>query len=519
MKATVQEKYDLVFIGAGIATTASLLKCLDALTNNSLKDSPVSILVIEKDDELWKGQPYGNRSMPNALTITTLEEFIPVCQKEEFYTWLDVNKIIWLEKLLSFGGRTASQWVELNRYAIDNSQWDKLFIPRFLFGDFLEKKLSKKILFAETNNLAHVFTLKGEVVDVEKHNESFKIDIVLDIAEKITTHSKKVFLAIGSPKIKKINNLSDSKSFHYINDTYAPSIGSNLETIDKILASNVEKGDVCNILLVGSNASSIEFLYLLNSYKSVKDNVNKIVVMSPSGRLPNRISHDSVQIYNFENLSNLLSSSYFSPLALFETIKTDIEIAYDKGIKLGDMYYQINDLVVSLLKKLTEQDLELFYSNYGMIYSKLIRRSGADYSNGVDSLFESNKLKVVRGSFQHLIESTDSYSSVNVSYLDEQHNVQISKDSFSIVINCGGFEDLENSTSELIYGLIKKGICKVNCTKKGIKVNEDFEAIDNFYIIGPLLGGVFNNKVRLWHVENAKSIFRIATLMTESFVN
>jgi uncharacterized NAD(P)/FAD-binding protein YdhS len=106
-----------------------------------------------------------------------------------------------------------------------------------------------------------------------------------------------------------------------------------------------------------------------------------------------------------------------------------------------------------------------------------------------------------------------------VSYLDEQHNVQVSKDSFSIVINCGGFEDLQNSTSELIYGLIKKGICKVNCTKKGIKVNEDFEAIDNFYVIGPLLGGIFNNKVRLWHVENAKSIFRIATLMTESFVN
>jgi uncharacterized NAD(P)/FAD-binding protein YdhS len=519
MITKVQDKYDLVFIGGGIATTASLLKCLDALIINSLKGSPISILVIEKDDELWKGQPYGNRSMPNALTITTLEEFIPICQKEEFYNWLYENRAIWLEKLLSKGGPTATKWVERNKLAIDNFHWDKLFIPRFLFGDFLEEKLLDKILFAETNNLAHVFTLKGEVVDVEKHNESFKIDVVLDFAERISTQSKKVFLAIGSPKIKKINNLPHNKSFHYINDTYSPSIESNLEAIDKILVSNVEKGYFCNILLVGSNASSIEFLYLLNSYKSVKHNVNKIMVMSPSGRLPNRISHDAVQIYDFENLSSLLSASYFSPSVLFETIKIDLEIAYAKGIRLGDMYYQINDLVVSLLNKLTEKDKESFHCNYGMIYSKLIRRSGADYSNGVDSLFESNKLKVVRGSFQHLIESKDSDSSVNVSYLDEQHNVQVSKDSFSIVINCGGFEDLQNSTSELIYGLIKKGICKVNCTKKGIKVNEDFEAIDNFYVIGPLLGGIFNNKVRLWHVENAKSIFRIATLMTESFVN
>ena len=66
--------------------------------------------------------------------------------------------------------------------------------------------------------------------------------------------------------------------------------------------------------------------------------------------------------------------------------------------------------------------------------------------------------------------------------------------------------------------LINKGICKVNSTNKGLIVNEDFEANDNFYVIGPMLGGIFNNKIRLWHVENAKSIFRIATLMIDKFI-
>ena len=182
------------------------------------------------------------------------------------------------------------------------------------------------------------------------------------------------------------------------------------------------------------------------------------------------------------------------------------------------MYYQINDLVVKLLNKLSDKDKELFYCKYGMIYSKLIRRSGADYSDSIDDLIQSNKLKVVKGSFLQLKENLD-YASVNACYFDDQNEFQTSKNSFLIVVNCSRFEDLQNSTSLLISNLIKKGICQVNCTSKGFRVNEDFESSDNFYVIGPLLGGIFNNKVRLWHVENAKSIFRIATLMVDSFIS
>lgn len=518
MTLPFQGKYDLLFIGAGIATSASLLKCLDALSVNSLHISGISILVIEKNDELWKGQPYGNRSLPNALTITTLEEFIPVCQKEDFYKWLEVNKSVWLEKMLKLGGKTALQWVEANKKAVDTQQWDKIYIPRFLFGDFLEEKLLDRIQFAEKNKLAHIFTLKGEVNDIEKNKGYYKVGLLLDSGDKLTTQATKVFLSVGSPQIKNINNLRGNHSFYYINDTYAPSIVSNLEAIDEILATNKEKEDISNILLVGSNASSIEFLYLINSYKFIKQNLNKIVVMSPSGRLPNRISHDVAETYEFENLADLLSSDNFSPFVLFETIKKDLEIAYSKGIRLGDMYYQINDLVVTLLNKLSDGDKEYFYCNYGMIYSKIIRRSGADYSDVVDGLFESKKLHLIKGSFQHLLDSDGSVSTVKTAYMDDLKNLHVTEDTFSIVINCGGFEDLQNSANQLMSNLINKGICKINSTNKGLIVNEDFEANDNFYVIGPMLGGIFNNKIRLWHVENAKSIFRIATLMTDSFI-
>lgn len=517
MNTLVKDKYDLVFIGAGITTAASLLKCLDALISHSSRVSPLSVLVIDLNEELWKGQPYGNRSMPNALTITILEEFVPICQKEEFYKWLNVNKSIWLDKMLNFGGNTAVQWVKTNKNAIDHSQWSNIFLPRFLFGDFLEEKLLNLLVFAESNNLAHVHTLKGEVVDLDRINDNYSLEVLLDNKDKLTVIGRKVFLAVGSPKIKKINNVTGNNAFYLINNTYAPSIASNLETIDQILVLNSENNKIGNILLVGSNASSIEFLYLINSYKKISQNLSKIVVMSPSGRLPNRISHDVIEVYEFENLTGLLSSDNLSPSVLFETIKIDLDIAYGKGIRLGDLYYQINDLVVRLLNKLTDHEKQLFHCQYGMIYSKIIRRSGADYSNAVDNLFDADKLEVVKGAFQYLTLTDNLRSTVKAAYIDEKTNLQVTEDSFSIVINCGGFEDLHHSSSQLLANLINKGICKVNCTNKGIVVNEDFEAHDNFYVIGPLLGGIFNDKVRLWHVENAKSIFKIATLMTECF--
>jgi uncharacterized NAD(P)/FAD-binding protein YdhS len=57
------------------------------------------------------------------------------------------------------------------------------------------------------------------------------------------------------------------------------------------------------------------------------------------------------------------------------------------------------------------------------------------------------------------------------------------------IINCCGFEDLTlHSSSELILGLIINNICTTNASKTGFKVNENFEADNNFFIMGPLAG-------------------------------
>jgi uncharacterized NAD(P)/FAD-binding protein YdhS len=47
-------------------------------------------------------------------------------------------------------------------------------------------------------------------------------------------------------------------------------------------------------------------------------------------------------------------------------------------------------------------------------------------------------------------------------------------------------------------------------------VNERLEASENLYVIGPLVAGNFNSKVRFWHVESALRIVGLSKLLAES---
>ena len=86
-------------------------------------------------------------------------------------------------------------------------------------------------------------------------------------------------------------------------------------------------------------------------------------------------------------------------------------------------------------------------------------------------------------------------------------------------MNCGGFEDLEESSSRLIHNLVSKNICRVNNTKRGVEVSEEFEANKNLYVMGPLLGGIFNKKIKYWHVENAKRVHALSSMLSEVIVD
>ena len=76
----------------------------------------------------------------------------------------------------------------------------------------------------------------------------------------------------------------------------------------------------------------------------------------------------------------------------------------------------------------------------------------------------------------------------------------------------------DTSSSPLINSLINKKICVANATNRGFEVTENFEANKNLFVMGPLLGGIFNSRVKYWHVENAKRVHALSSMLADAIV-
>ena len=76
--------FDIAILGSGISCSLSLLHLLEKRLAQDQRVKPIKIAVVEKNNEFWRGYPYGSRSSRNSLTITTLGEFVPEKEKKAF---------------------------------------------------------------------------------------------------------------------------------------------------------------------------------------------------------------------------------------------------------------------------------------------------------------------------------------------------------------------------------------------------------------------------------------------------
>jgi uncharacterized NAD(P)/FAD-binding protein YdhS len=514
-----EQKYDIAILGGGISSSLTLLHLLRNLITTGKPQKETSIAVVEKQSEFWKGFPYGKRSSINSLTITTLGEFVPEKEKELFISWLASTQDIWISFLKTHGGDAAAKWIKNNLPMIRKKQWDEIYIPRFLFGDYVNEKLLEAIQKVQEQKIATIHLIEAEATNIFKNGDA-GYDIKLKYTDgKISSFAAgKIILAIGSPPVKSIQpDATGNSGCIYMDDVYLPGIEINIKKIGELFAA-ITDPNKRNILIVGSNASSLEFLYLVHHKSEIKKLINKIVAVSYSGLLPHRITPNNFPDYKFTNLVALTEKNNYASSELMDAIEKDIRIAYAKGVHIGDTYYQLSDLVVQLLNKLDESQQKDFHSTFGWRFTKLIRRAGAEYRDSAEELINEKKLELLRGKFLEVAASPKEAGFGAFHYETHENKVAIHPLLFPVVINCSGFEELDACSSELINNLIKQGLCRINSTNRGFEVSERFEANDNLYIVGPLLGGIFNNKIRYWHVENARRIYTVGYMLADILV-
>ena len=510
--------YDIAIVGSGIASSMTLCRLAERLKHVRASSKALRICVIEKEGEMWSGVPYGRRSTVGALAFQKLQEFLEEPERGQYIEWLVANAESWLKTLTELGGPGAARWISDNRLFMEQNRWSELYLPRFLFGLYISGKTARAIEGLSKAGLASVTQIEGEAVGIVRiPGGSCSIAVEDRGGGWGSIQAAKVVLAIGSPPQKSVHDIAVSSwSGHtHIEDIYSPSENINMRNIQMVLSSIREK-NMANILILGSNASALEVLYLINYRPEIRNLINSVVVLSRTGILPYKIGGDTLP-FRLEALDSLRESRCFSAEELMAAIASDVQRAEEMRLNIADLCDPVGVAVSRLTALMHTSEQEKFVCRHGVHYSKLMRRAGRDTRNAADELTGRGILTTVRGEFRGLRPFPLGNGLMSAVYMAPGDNAEIAYPvPFSITVNCGGFEELDRSSSRLINSVIDNGICKVNSTNRGFLLNERLEASENVYVIGPLVAGNFNEKFRYWHVESASRIAGLAKLLAES---
>lgn len=511
--------YDIAIVGSGIASSMTLCCLAEQLKHMPASDKMLRICVIEKEEEMWNGVAYGSRSTIGTLAFQKLQEFLEEPERSHYIDWLTANADSWLHILRKVGGLGAVKWISDNQPLMERGKWGELYLPRFLFGLYISSRAAHTVEELSRDGRARVRVIHGEAIRVSRNPDRFHTSIVVEGADgvPIAVHAARVVLAIGSPPQKLIHSgtVASQHGHTHLENIYAPSEDTSLGEIQQTLSSLPLKS-MANILIVGSNASALEVLYLINYRPEIRKLINSIVVLSRTGMLPYKICENAVR-FDLTALDSLREASCFSAADLMAAITCDIQRAEALRLNIADLRDSVGAAVSHLTALMNIEEQEKFVCQHGVHFSRMMRRAGRDTRNAADELAGLGMLTTLKGEFRRLESFPSGNGLMSLAYATEGGQALVTHPvPFCITINCGGFEELAPSSSRLINSLIDNEICKVNSTNRGFLVNERLEASENVYVIGPLVGGNFNEKVRYWHVESASRIAGLAKLLAES---
>lgn len=513
--------YDIAIVGSGIACSMTLCQLVESLAKRPARNNLLRICVIEKEGENWSGIPYGRRSTIGALAFQKLKEFLDEPERGNYIEWLAANAESWLKTLRKCGGTSADKWISNNHSVIEQNRWEELYLPRFLFGLYISDSTVRAVQELSKKGIATVTVCHGEAVEASRvPGGPFTIVVEDGGGARTQVRALRLVLAMGSPPQRSIcdRGFNGQNGYTQIDDLYSPSEDVNIRRIEQAL-SQIQDRDRANMLIVGSNASALEVLYLMAYRPDVRRRINSVVVLSRTGKLPYKICEDTLA-FDLAALHSVCQLPHISAADVIAAIRSDIQRAEELKVNVADLRDAVSKAVTQALALLDNREQERFVCEHGVHYSRLMRRAGRDTRNAADELASAGILTTLKGEFRRLDPLPSGTGQKVATYAVPGCRSEIRYPlPFSVIINCGGFEELECCSSRLINSLIRNRLCGVNSTKRGFFVNEQLEASDKCYVIGPLLAGNFNSACRYWHVESALRIAGLAKVLAESLAS
>jgi uncharacterized NAD(P)/FAD-binding protein YdhS len=507
--ALCNNQYDIIIIGSGVSCAYTVLNYVALLLKHPPQRS-VRLAILDKSGEFWTGVAYGHRTGQHSLIISSLQEFFPQPELDNFKHWLSQNYSWVFDTPEQKMGLLANKWVSRHEPDMSAGLWDELFIPRYTVGLYLKERLDR--LLQAAREVVECCLLTVDAVDIELVHDRYRIEVNTAHGQQAFLTANKVVLAIGSPPHKS-NQLAAPTAaageYCYIENMYEPSQNSNIDNINEILRKSPDPQQN-QVLIIGSNASALETIYSLSNHPKVLSLINKFIVISPNATFPHRICPATTSTeYEPQHLQALIQDPKPTAQKILAAVKKDVTAALAQQETVGSTYAVICRGVIDALQQLPLAEQKLFVTGYGVAVGKFQRRAGTEYLAVVEDLMRIGKLELLQGKFVRnllLSNGQQGFEFVN----GHSPATKIFTTPVSVVINCAGFQDLTTSSSTLIRNLIKRGICTPNDSKNGFDVNENFEAHQNFYLIGPLIAGNINSKFKIWHAESCARIIGLS---------
>lgn len=503
------EQFDVVFVGAGVAsafTLRAMAECAIASGRTKLRTA-----VVERADSRFGGVPYGRRSGALSLVITGLRDFLGDEERAAFASWMTEHRQRLLDELQDSGGPNARRWISEHSPAMAAGDFDDLFVPRRWFGQYLDDTVARALSAAESASAIDHEYLVDTVLDVERDGDHYNV-VLADSPTPL--RARHVVLAVGSMPVRHRLVAPTQTNGLLVDDPYEPGLEQHLRALEE----RVTEHGPATVLIIGSNASALEMLYLMADRDALA--TCDFVVISPSGALPETIRHQpSHPAFVPCALDGLVGQSG-RPTAreIFDAARADLAAARQAGVSLTDCLPAISARIGGLVGA-SELDQRLeFASTWGPRLARYQRRAGSDYADNAQRLFAEGRLELLAGSYHRIVEADDAGLTVEYGETGEtgQGHEPRRLRPVGAIFNCAGFTTtIDAPPSGLIATLSERGLCTPVSTGVGLVVDETLRTSGGLHVIGPLLAGNVIDGSAVWHLEQCARIQRLSGPLAE----
>lgn len=458
------------------------------------------ITVVDRLGEFGGGTAYQACTPPRLLLNSSAERLDSTGL--DFSPWLADRTDDILAELESTQDPLVTRWLGEHGRAVRSGLSGRIFYPRRFFGAFLQDRV-RAAATALARAGVEVNHIVGDVVDAWRQGPVWR----LRLADRSSMTAAVLVMGIGAVPEPRHPGL-DGRDDYFATGDYAT-------CPDRLARIVRQRAPVDRRLVVlGSAASAMEFLYSAAGDSALQESVSEVVVVSKGGRLPDGLPSGRPVIFEPTSLLSLtrLPDDVDGRLLLGAAAQ-DMAEARRRGYTAIDVHPHIKAAFMQTFRRLTDTGQTQFVKHYSVQYRALTRRTSPDYARVVNHLH--TRMRVTHLAAR--IEGIDADHDLNVRACaaDGEH-VRIGA---AAVVDCRGpAADPASTGNALLNNLLTRRAIALNATGRGLEVDSAFAAAARLLVLGPLLAGTRRGLTRVSHCESAPRIYAYANELSAGLV-